>query len=113
MTGATKDAAEALKAELVALGAEVELKGQKPTVQEGPSGNGNRTKTKVDIFLKSPGAQKLAVIKKIKESLTIGLKDAKDRVDQAPSIIMEGVAREVAEKLKTELVALGAEVELR
>ncbi len=112
-TGVAKDVAEALKAELVALGAEVELIGQKPTAQEGPSGNGNSTKTIVDIFIKSPGAQKLAVIKKIKESLTIGLKDAKDRVDNAPATIMTGVARDVAEALKAELVALGADVELR
>lgn len=103
---ATKTEAEAVKAELVSLGATVEL-------TEHKQADANDDSKKYDILLKSSGPQKLEVIKKIKELLNIGLKDAKDRVDQAPSTIMTGVARDLAETLKAELLALGAEVELR
>ena len=59
------------------------------------------------------GAQKLQVIKKVKELLSLGLKDAKDMVDGAPSTIKEGATKDEADALKAELEGLGAEIELK
>ena len=63
--------------------------------------------------LKAAGAQKLQVIKKVKELLSLGLKDAKDMVDGAPSTIKEGATKDEADALKAELEGLGAEIELK
>ena len=70
-------------------------------------------KTSFDVVLKAAGAQKLQVIKKVKELAGLGLKEAKDLVDGAPSTIKEGLAKAEAEGLKSELEGLGAEVELK
>jgi len=70
-------------------------------------------KTEFDISLNSAGAAKLAVVKAVKTLLGVGLKDAKDLVDSAPSVIKEGVAKAEAESIKAELEAAGAEVELK
>ena len=70
-------------------------------------------KTSFDVVLKAPGAEKLKVIKLVKEQTGLGLKDAKDLVDKAPSTVKEGLAKAEAEGLKKELEALGAEVELK
>ena len=70
-------------------------------------------KTSFDVVLKAAGAQKLQVIKKVKELLSLGLKDAKDMVDGAPSTIKEGATKDEADALKGELEGLGAEVELK
>ncbi len=70
-------------------------------------------KTSFDVVLKAAGAQKLQVIKKVKELAGLGLKEAKDLVDGAPSTIKEGMAKAEAEGLKSELEGLGAEVELK
>lgn len=70
-------------------------------------------KTSFDVVLKAAGAQKLQVIKKVKELCGLGLKDAKDLVDGAPSTIKEGLDKAGAEGLKAELEGLGAEVELK
>ena len=59
------------------------------------------------------GAQKLQVIKKVKELLSLGLKDAKDLVDKAPATLKEGASKDEAEALKAEIEGLGAEVELK
>ena len=59
------------------------------------------------------GAQKLQVIKKVKELLSLGLKDAKDLVDKAPATLKEGASKDEAEALKAEIGGLGAEVELK
>ena len=59
------------------------------------------------------GAQKLQVIKKVKELLSLGLKDAKDLVDKAPATLKEGASKDEADALKAELEGLGAEVELK
>ncbi len=64
-------------------------------------------------MLKAPGAEKLKVIKLVKELTGLGLKDAKDLVDGAPKAIKEGVAKDEAEGLKKQLEELGAEVELK
>ena len=70
-------------------------------------------KTSFDVVLKAAGAQKLQVIKKVKELLSLGLKDAKDMVDGAPSTIKEGATKDEADALKAEIESLGAEVELK
>jgi len=70
-------------------------------------------KTEFDVVLKAAGANKLAVVKLVKELTGAGLKDAKDLVDNAPSPIKEGVSKEEAESLKKSLEEAGAEVELK
>ena len=69
-------------------------------------------KTSLDVVLKSAGAAKLQVVKAVKEHCGLGLKEAKDIVDGAPSKVKEGVAKEEAEALKKALEEAGAEVEL-
>ena len=70
-------------------------------------------KTEFDVILKSAGAQKLGVIKVVREITGLGLKDAKDLVEAAPKAIKEGVSKDEAEKIKADLVAAGAEVEVK
>ena len=70
-------------------------------------------KTSFDVVLKSVGANKLAIVKAVKELTGLGLKEAKDIVDSAPSAIKEGVAKDEAEALKKSLEDAGAEVELK
>lgn len=69
-------------------------------------------KTSFDVVLKSAGAAKLQVVKAVKESCGLGLKEAKDLVDAAPAKVKEGVGKEEAEALKKALEEAGAEVEL-
>ncbi|RRD80130.1 50S ribosomal protein L7/L12 [Alloprevotella sp. OH1205_COT-284] len=69
-------------------------------------------KTSFDVVLKSAGAAKLQVVKAVKEACGLGLKEAKDLVDGAPSKLKEGVGKEEAEALKKALEEAGAEVEL-
>jgi large subunit ribosomal protein L7/L12 len=70
-------------------------------------------KTSFDVILKSAGAQKLAVVKLVKDLTGLGLKEAKDLVDAAPKPIKEGVAKDEAEALKKSLEEAGAEVEIK
>lgn len=70
-------------------------------------------KSAFDVVLKSAGASKLQVVKAVKEACGLGLKEAKDLVDGAPSTIKEGVAKVEAEALKKQLEEAGAEVELK
>ena len=70
-------------------------------------------KTSFDVVLKSAGAAKLQVVKAVKESCGLGLKEAKDLVDAAPSKVKEGISKEDAEALKKTLEDAGAEVELK
>ena len=70
-------------------------------------------KTSFDVILKSAGAQKLAVVKLVKDLTGLGLKEAKDLVDAAPKAIKEGVAKDEAEALKKSLEEAGAEVEIK
>ena len=70
-------------------------------------------KTSFDVVLKSAGAQKLQVVKAVKEQTGLGLKEAKDIVDAAPSAVKEGVDKATAEALKKALEEAGAEVELK
>jgi len=70
-------------------------------------------KTEFDVILVDIGSQKLQVIKVVRAHTTLGLKDAKELVDNAPKPVKEAVSKEEAEKLKTELEAVGAKVELK
>ena len=84
-------------------------------VAAGPAAGGAAAaeeKISFDVVLKSAGSAKLQVVKAVKEQCGLGLKEAKDLVDGAPSKIKEGVAKEEAESLKKALEEAGAEVEL-
>lgn len=70
-------------------------------------------KTQFDVILKSPGGAKLQIVKLVKELIGLGLKEAKGVVDSAPTAIKEGVTKDEAEALKTQLEEAGAEVELK
>ncbi len=70
-------------------------------------------KTAFDVVLKSAGANKLQVVKKVKDVAGLGLKEAKELVDGAPSVVKEGATKDEAEALKKELEEAGAEVELK
>ena len=78
--------------------------GDSPTAEE---------KTSFDVILKSAGAQKLAVVKLVKDLTGLGLKEAKDLVDAAPKAVKEGVAKDEADALKKSLEEAGAEVEIK
>ena len=79
----------------------------------GGAGEAAAEKTEFDVFLKSAGANKLAVVKLVKDLTGLGLKEAKEVVDGAPSKVKEGVSKEEAEGLKKSLEEAGAEVELK
>ena len=70
-------------------------------------------KTSFDVVLKSAGAAKLQVVKAVKEACGLGLKEAKDLVDAAPSTVKEGASKDEAEALKAAREGAGAEVELK
>ena len=70
-------------------------------------------KTDFDVVLKSAGAQKLQVVKAVKEACGLGLKEAKELVDGAPSTLKEGMPKADAEALKKTLEEAGAEIELK
>ena len=70
-------------------------------------------KTEFDVILKSGGANKLAVVKLVKELTGNGLKESKDLVDGAPATLKEGVSKDEAEGLKKALEEAGAEVEIK
>ena len=70
-------------------------------------------KTNFDVVLKAAGANKLQIVKLVKELTGLGLKEAKDMVDGAPKTIKEGLPKDEAENLKKQLTEAGAEVELK
>ncbi|MEN3189237.1 MAG: 50S ribosomal protein L7/L12 [Atribacterota bacterium] len=70
-------------------------------------------KTEFDVILKSAGAQKLQVIKEVRAITGLGLKEAKDLVDNPPKPVKEGISKKEAEEIKTKLEAAGAEVEIK
>ena len=76
-------------------------------------GGGAEEQTEFDVILKAAGGSKLAVVKLVKELTGAGLKEAKGIVDGAPAPLKEGVAKDEAEALKTQLEEAGAEVELK
>ncbi len=70
-------------------------------------------KTEFDVILANAGAQKIQVIKVVREATGLGLKEAKDLVDGAPKAVKEGIAKKDAEELKKKLEEAGATVELK
>ena len=85
-------------------------------VAAGPAAGGGAAaaeKTNFDVILKAPGANKLQIVKLVKELTGLGLKEAKDVVDGAPKTIKEGLPKDEAENLKKQLVEAGAEIELK
>jgi large subunit ribosomal protein L7/L12 len=79
----------------------------------GAAAGGAEEKSSYNVVLADAGAQKIAVMKVVKEALGLGLKEAKDLVDAAPKELKANVPKEDAEKLKKELEAAGAKVELK
>lgn len=79
----------------------------------GGGGAAAAEKTNFDVVLKAPGANKLQIVKLVKELTGLGLKEAKDMVDGAPKTIKEGLPKDEAENLKKQLMEAGAEVELK
>jgi large subunit ribosomal protein L7/L12 len=83
----------------------------------GPAAGGGaaaaEAKTNFDVVLKAAGANKLQIVKLVKELTGLGLKEAKDLVDGAPKTIKEGLPKDEAENLKKQLTEAGAEVELK
>ena len=86
------------------------------TVVAGGDGGGAAAaveeKTSFDVILKAAGANKLGIVKIVKELTGLGLKEAKDLVDGAPKAIKEGVDKATAEEIKTKLADAGADVEI-
>ena len=70
-------------------------------------------KTEFDVVLKSAGANKIAVIKVVRAATGLGLKEAKELVDNAPKALKEGISKDDAEKLAAELKEAGADVEVK
>ena len=83
----------------------------------GPAAGGGETaseeQSEFDVILTAAGGSKLAVVKLVKELTGLGLKEAKDIVDSTPKAVKEGVAKDEAEALRTQLEEAGAEVELK
>ena len=83
----------------------------------GPAAGGGAAaaaeKTNFDVVLKAAGANKLQIVKLVKELTGLGLKEAKDMVDGAPKTIKEGLPKDEAENLRKQLAEAGAEVELK
>mgnify|MGYP000876790422 CR=1 FL=1 len=89
------------------------MQGNRLNLGDGGAAEAGAEKTEFDVFLKSAGANKLAVVKLVKDLTGLGLKEAKEVVDGAPSKVKEGVSKEEAEGLKKSLEEAGAEVELK
>ena len=70
-------------------------------------------KTEFDVVLKAAGSEKIKVIKEVRAITGLGLKEAKEAVEGAPKTLKEAVSKEEAEKIKAQLVAVGAEVEIK
>ena len=91
------------------------------TIAAGPVGGAGggaaapavEEKTEFSVVLKAGGAKKIQVIKVVREITSLGLKEAKDAVDNAPSVLKEGISKGEAEEIKKKLEDQGAEVELK
>ena len=79
----------------------------------GPAAPAAEEKTEFAVILKAGGAKKIQVIKVVREITSLGLKEAKDAVDNVPSTIKEGISKAEAEEIKKKLEEQGAEVELK
>ncbi len=101
-----------------ALEEEFDVKAQAPMMMAGaPAAGGaadaEEEKTDFDIFIKSPGDKKIAVIKVVRSLTQAGLKEAKEMVETSDKAIQEGIPKEEAEKIKKQLEEAGATVELK
>ena len=79
----------------------------------GAAAAAEEEKTEFDVILKSAGANKIQVIKVVRELTGLGLKEAKDVVDGAPKVVKEGASKEEAEEIKKKLEEVGAKVTLK
>ena len=79
----------------------------------GAEAGAGEEKNSFDVILKAPGGAKLQIVKLVKELTGLGLKEAKELVDKAPTALKEGVAKDEADSLKSQLEDAGAEVELK
>jgi large subunit ribosomal protein L7/L12 len=84
-----------------------------PVAAGGAAGAAEEEKTEFDVILKSPGAKKIQVIKVVREITGLGLKEAKELVDNAPKPVKESISKEEAEEIKKKLEEAGAEVEVK
>ena len=84
-----------------------------PAAGGAAAGAAAEEKTEFNVVLKSAGQEKIKVIKAVREATGLGLKEAKDLVDAAPSVVKEGLPKDEAENLKKALEEVGAEVELK
>ncbi|MEK5322802.1 50S ribosomal protein L7/L12 [Aeribacillus sp. FSL M8-0254] len=86
-----------------------------PVAVVGGAGGGEAAaeKTEFDVILANAGAQKIKVIKVVREITGLGLKEAKELVDNTPKPLKEGISKEEAEELKAKLEEVGAEVEVK
>ena len=84
-----------------------------PAAGGGAAAPAEEEKDEFDVVLTAAGAQKIQVIKVVRELTSLGLKEAKDVVDGAPKAVVEKVTKDVAEAAKTKLAEAGAEVEVR
>ncbi|MFC4559680.1 50S ribosomal protein L7/L12 [Virgibacillus kekensis] len=82
-------------------------------VAGGGGGEAAEEQTEFDVVLESAGASKIKVVKAVREITGLGLKDAKDLVDNAPKAIKEGVSKDEAEEVKGKLEEAGATVEVK
>lgn len=87
--------------------------GASPAATGGEGGGEAEEKTSFNVELKDGGAQKIQVIKALRELTSLGLKEAKDLVDGAPKTVKEGVSKEEAAEIKAKLEAAGATVEVK
>lgn len=79
----------------------------------GAAAAAEEEKTEFDVVLKAAGAEKIKVIKVVREITGLGLKEAKEAVDGAPSTLKEGISKEDAEKFANQLKEVGADVEVK
>ena len=84
-----------------------------PAVAGGAAAEAAEEKTEFDVILKAAGAEKLKVVKAVKDLAGLGLKEAKEVVDGAPKAVKEGISKEEAEKLAAALKEVGADVEIK
>ena len=86
-----------------------------PVAMAGAAGGADAAaeQTEFTVELTNPGASKIKVVKAVKEITGLGLKDAKDLVDNAPKAIKEGVSKDEAEEIKAKLEEVGATVEVK
>lgn len=84
-----------------------------PAAAGGGAASEAEEKTSFNVLLKETGAQKINVIKALREATGLGLKEAKDLADGAPKVVKEGLKKEDAEELKKKLEAAGAKAELQ